>query len=253
MMSYRYITCLVAIFTFIVGIASVQAQDAKEIIRLADENRRGATAQATMTISIIRPTWTRDMTVKTWSLDTEYSLILVTKPARDRGTVFLKRKNEIWNWIPSIERNIKLPPSMMMQSWMGSDFTNDDLIKESSIINDYTHRVVGDSTLMEREAYKIELIPKPEAAVVWGKVLSWIDKKDYIELRTEMYDEDGYLINEVLFKDIRLLGGRLLPAVMEYVPIDKSGYKTVITYHDVSYDIPIDESFFSFQNMKRVK
>jgi len=245
---YQFLFLLLFVFSL-----QTVAQDAKEIIRLADEKRRGKTAQASMTISIVRPSWSRDMTIKTWSKDTDYSLILVTEPARDKGTVFLKRKKEIWNWIPSIERNIKLPPSMMMQSWMGSDFTNDDLIQESSILNDYTHQIIGDTVIMERESYKIELIPNEDAPVVWGKIHTWIDKKDYIELRSEMYDEDGYLINEVNFKDIRMLGGRLLPAVMEYIPVDKPGHKTVITYHEVTYDIPLATNFFSLQNMKRVQ
>ena len=227
--------------------------DAKEIIRRADEKRRGETSMAELTISIVRPSWSRDMAVKTWSKDTDHALILITAPARDKGTVFLKRKKEIWNWLPSIDRNIKLPPSMMMQSWMGSDFTNDDLIKESSIVEDYTHRIVGDSIILDRECYKIELLPKPEAPVVWGKIYSWIDKNDYIELRSELYDEEGFLINEVLFSEIKDLDGRLLPSVMEYIPVDKEGHKTVMRYHTVDYDIPVDESFFSLQNMKRVQ
>ena len=235
------------------AVGEVLAQDAKEIVRKADEKRHGNTARTSMTITIIRPAWSREMEVKTWSKDTDYSLILITSPARDKGTVFLKRKKEIWNWVPSIERNIKLPPSMMMQSWMGSDFTNDDLIKESSIVNDYTHRIVGDSVILGRETYKIELIPKPGAPVVWGKIYNWISKTDFLELRTELYDEDGYLVNEVIFADIKSLGGRMLPARMEYIPVDEEGNKTVIEYHDVEYDIPITASFFSMQNMKRVK
>jgi outer membrane lipoprotein-sorting protein len=228
-------------------------QDAKEVIRKADAKRRGDTGSATMTVTIVRPKWERKMSLKSWSQGTEYSLILVTSPARDKGIVFLKRNKEIWNWIPSIERNIKLPPSMMMQSWMGSDFTNDDLIKESSIVEDYDHTLLGDSIILDRPVYKIQLIPKPEAAVVWGKIYSWIDKKDFMELRTELYDEDGYLINEVVFSDIKVLGGRLLPAKMEYVPVEKKGHKTVIAYEEVKYDIPITTDFFSLQNMKRVK
>jgi len=235
--------------------SSAVSQDltAKEIIRLADNQRRGDTGSATMTISIVRPAWSRDMTVKTWSKDSDYSLILITQPARDMGTVFLKREKEIWNWLPSIERNIKLPPSMMMQSWMGSDFTNDDLIKESSIVEDYTHKIVGDSIILGRSVYKIELIPKPESAVVWGKLFVWISKDNFIELQTEMYDEDGYLINEVRFSNIKKLGGRMLPSVMEFIPVDKPGHKTIITYHKVTYDVPLSTNFFSLQNMKRVR
>ncbi len=228
-------------------------QDAKEIIRQVDQKRRGESTTSSMTISIIRPTWRRDMDLKTWSNGTEYSLILITSPARDKGTTFLKREKEIWNWLPSIERNIKLPPSMMMQSWMGSDFTNDDLIRESSIVEDYHHSIIADSVIETRSCWKIQLIPKPDAAVVWGKIYTWIDKTEFIELRTEMYDEDGYLINEVLFKEIKPLGGRTLPSVMEYIPVDKEGNKTVITYHEVSYDAKVETDFFSIQTMKRVR
>ena len=142
---------------------------------------------------------------------------------------------------------------MMMQSWMGSDFTNDDLIKESSIVKDYTHKIIGDSVIMGRATYKIEMIPLPDAPVVWGKIHVWICPKDYIELRTEMYDEYGYLVNKVLFKDIKNLGGRMLPSVMEYIPVDEEGHKTVIQYHSVAYDIGLNTDFFSIHNMQRVK
>ncbi len=226
---------------------------ALEIVKKADEKRRGDTNYSEMVVSIVRPTWTRDMQLKAWSMGTEYSLILVTNPARDKGTTFLKREQEIWNWVPSIDRNIKLPPSMMMQSWMGSDFTNDDLIKESSIIEDYTHKLLGDSVILGRDCYKIELIPKPAAPVVWGKVYSWIDKKDFMELKSELFDEDGYLVNRVLFSEIENLDGRLLPSKMEYIPVDKKDQKTVIKYQMVDYDIEIDDPFFSLQNMKRVR
>ena len=248
---------IMLIFSLVVGNADRTDKkinlNAKEIVEKADKKRRGDTSQAEMSITIVRPTWSREMRIKAWSKDTEFSLILITAPARDRGTVFLKRKKEIWNWIPSIDRNIKLPPSMMMQSWMGSDFTNDDLIKESSIVEDYDHKLLQDSVVLGRECYKIELLPKPEAPVVWGKIYSWIDKKDFMELKTELYDEDGYLVNQVLFSDIKMLDGRLLPAKMAYIPAEKKGQKTVIQYHEVDYDIDIDESFFSLQNMKRVR
>jgi outer membrane lipoprotein-sorting protein len=120
-------------------ITSIFAQDAIEIVKKADEKMRGKTSQAEMTIKTTRPTWTREMTVKTWIKGNDYAMILIQAPARDKGTVFLKRKKEVWNWLPTVERSIKLPPSMMSQSWMGTDFTNDDLVKESSIVEDYTH------------------------------------------------------------------------------------------------------------------
>jgi len=232
---------------------TIIGQDATDIIKKADDLRRGNSSYAELTIEIVRPTWSREMKVKTWSLTNDFSMILITAPARDKGTVFLKRKNEIWNWIPSIERNIKLPPSMMMQSWMGSDFTNDDLIEESSIVEDYYHTLVGDTIILDKETYKIELIPKPDAPVVWGKIYSWISKGDFLELKAEMFDEDDYKVSFINFSDIKDLGGRILPSIMEYNPVDEPGNKTIISYDKVIYDIDVDNSFFSIKNMKRVK
>src|SRR5579863_747230 len=190
--------------------ASFQAEDptAKEIVTRAENNIHGLSSIAEMTIQIIRPTWTRSMSMKAWTKGEQYSLIVVTAPAKDAGTVFLKRVNEIWNWLPAIERTVKLPPSMMAQSWMGTDFTNDDLVKASSRIDDYTHKITGDSSIAGRPCWKIEMVPLPEAAVVWGRVLIWIDKKDYLELRMEFYDEDNRLVNILQGSEIRTMGGR---------------------------------------------
>jgi len=140
-----------------------------------------------------------------------------------------------------------------MQSWMGSDFTNDDLVKESSVVEDYSHSVVSDTVLDGRECWKIELIPKPEAAVVWGKVYLWITKADDLELRAEYFDEQGELINFMILSDIKNLGGRVLPTVMKMIPADKSDQYTQLVYHSAKWDEPLDDSFFSEQNMKRVR
>ena len=183
---------------------SISAQDAKEIIRKADEKAHGTTSSYTeIKMAIIRPTWKREMTMKTWSKGDDYSLILITGPARDKGIAYLKRKNEMWNWQPTIDRVVKMPPSMMTQSWMGSDFTNDDLVRQSSMVNDYTHKLLGSETIEGRDCYKIELTPKDNTAVVWGKLIMWVDKAEYINLKVEYYDEDGYLVNTMLGKNLK--------------------------------------------------
>ena len=206
-----------------------------------------------MTIQIVRPTWSRSMSVKAWSKGEQYSLSIVTSPAKDAGTVFLKRVKEIWNWVPSIERVVKLPPSMMAQSWMGTDFTNDDLVKASSRIDDYTHKIVGDSVISGRKCWKIEMIPLPQAAVIWGKVYMWIDQKDYLELRLEFYDEDNKLVNILQCSDIRVMGGRTMPCKMEMIPAEKKGQETVIVYNSAIFNKPIADDFFTTQNMKKAK
>ena len=191
--------------------------------------------------------------MKGWSLGQEYSLILITSPARDRGTATLKRDKEIWNWQPSIDRVVKLPPSMMMQSWMGSDFTNDDLVRESSIVYDYTHELAGDTIINGRDTYKLLLIPKEDAPVVWGKILAYITKEDYIQMLIKYYDEDGYLINTMILSEIKEMGGRSIPTLLEMIPADEEGHKTVIEYQEIAFDIDLKPQFFSIQNMKRIR
>ena len=193
------------------------------------------------------------MKMRSWSKGTDYSLIIIDAPSKDKGTVFLKRKKEIWNWLPSIDKSIKLPPSMMMQNWMGTDFTNDDLVKQSSIVNDYEHSFVGDSTIQGYDCYKIQMLPKPEAAVVWGKVILYVDKSEYLQMRVEYFDEDAYLINLMNFYDVKTMGGRKIPSRMEMIPADTPEKKTVMIYNSIEFDIDIAENYITTQNMKRVR
>ncbi len=230
-----------------------QTQVAENILKEAEQKVRGNTSYSEVNIQIIRPSWKRYMSMKAWGKGNDYAIILITSPAHDKGTVFLKRKKEVWNWVPSIERTIKLPPSMMQQSWMGTDFTNSDLVREDSYVNDYSSAITGDSTIEGRDCYKITLLPKPHAGVVWGKVICFISKKDLLELRLEFFDEDGYLVNIMNATDIKTLGGRTLPAKLEMIPQDKPGQKTIMIYQNLLFDKPVDESFFTIQNMQRIK
>jgi len=237
------------LFTSVQGIA----QDASAIINKAEELMRGKSSYSEMSMQIIRPKWSRTLEFKGWAKGKDLSLIYITAPSRDKGQVFLKRKTEMWNWVPSIERMIKIPPSMMMQSWMGSDLTNDDLIKESSITRDYTHKIVGEEELQEYICWKIELSPKEDAPVVWGKIISWISKEKYFSLKNEYYDEDGYLVNVETLSNIKNVGNRTIPTRFEVVPIEKEGQKTIMEFKYIEFNINIEESFFSIQNMKRVR
>ena len=244
---------IVSLFISLLFIPGTQAQNAREIVKRADDRAKGKTSQANLTIQIVRPSWSREMVMKTWSKGNDLALILVTSPAKDKGIAYLKRKKEVWNWVPAIERNIKLPPSMMSQSWMGTDFTNDDLVKEASIVEDYDHSIIKDTAIDGRICYVIQMLPKPQSSVVWGKVLLCIDKKDFIMMRAEYYDEDGRLVNTMHCSDIKMLGGKLLPARMEMVPVDKKGNKTVLIYNSLEFDKTIDDNFFTTQNMPRVQ
>jgi len=245
------LTSLLAVCFF--SMTFVKAQDAAEIIRRAEDKLRGASSYSEMKMTVVRPDWSREVALKSWSVGTEKSLILITGPARDKGVAFLKRDQEIWNWQPTIDRTIKMPPSMMMQSWMGSDFTNDDLVRESSILQDYNHSILGEEMMGDRKCWKIELQPKADAAVVWGKIIMWIDKADYLQLKTTFYDEDGYLVNTMQGKAIKLLGGKLLPSILEVIPAEEEGHKTILEYISLDFEVNLKDDFFSVQNMKRVR
>ena len=229
------------------------AQDIKEIVKQADEKFRGTSSSGELTMIIQRPTWSREVSMKNWTLGNDFSLIYITAPAKEKGQVFLKRHNEMWNWVPSIERMIKIPPSMMMQSWMGSDFTNDDLVRESSLVKDYSQKLIGEETIEGYDCYKVELIPHDDAPVVWGKIIMWVSKKDYYWLKAEYYDEDNNLVNTEILSDIKQMDDRKLPTRLEMIPADEEGNKTILIFKDTKFNINLKESFFSQQNMKRIR
>lgn len=229
------------------------AETAKDIVKKANDLWHGKSSISEGSMTVIRPGWSRSISTKSWMLEPDYAMILITGPAKDKGTVTLKRKNEIWNWIPAVQRVIKIPPSMMLQPWMGSDFTNDDLVRESSIVDDYTPSLIGEEKIGNYDCYKIKLVPKPEAGVVWGKIVMWISKKGYLELKTEFYDEDGSLVKSMVGNKIRTMGGRTIPTHLEMIPANKPGEKTVLDYKSIKFNVKIKPSFFSERNMKRAR
>jgi outer membrane lipoprotein-sorting protein len=240
------------ISTFMV--LSAQGLTAAEIIKKADEKFNGEkSSMMVMSMTIIRPTWQRTVEFKNWTMGRDYALTLVTAPAKDVGQTFLKRGNEMWNWNPSISRLIKLPPSMMSQGWMGSDYTNDDIMKESSVVNDYTHEITGEENVEGRECYRIKMVAKENAAVVWGHQVRWVDKKEFLVLKAEYYDEDGILVRTETGSDIKVMDGRTIQTKIVLTPVDEPGKSTVIIIKDIKFNIPIKEDFFSQQTMKNIR
>lgn len=250
-------TRIVLILLISLYISKSFAQDdekARALVKKAHEITLGENSQSTMTMEIVRPEWTRSVQMQSWSMGTEYYIIYIMSPARDKGQVFLKRENNMWNWIPSIGRMIKIPPSMMMSSWMGSDFNNDELLKESSLVNDYTHQFDGEEEIDGYMCHKIVLMPLPSAPVVWGKVILWISKDKSFTLKSEYYDEDDKLINVQTASQIQKFGDRELPSYMEMSPVNKEGFKTILKIEKAEYNVKdIDEKMFSQQMMKRIR
>lgn len=227
--------------------------DPTTIVKQAEDLVMGEKSMySEMTMTIVRAKWERTLKMKLWTQERDKALTLITYPAKEKGQSFLKVDNNMWNWVPSINRMIKLPASMMSQGWMGSDYTNDDVLKESSLTNDYEHTLKGKENLGGYDCYKIEMHPKPDAAVVWGKLISWITHDDFLMLKTEYYDEDGYLVRTEQASDVKMMGGRKIASHIEIIPADKLNQKTLIDIDTIAFDINMPDETFTQQHMKTV-
>lgn len=224
---------------------------AHEVVKKANDKFQGESNYGEFTMEIIRPAWSRTLSFKSCTKGNDYSLTLVTDPAKEKGQTFMQRENDLWSWNPKISRLIKLPPSMLAQGWMGSDYSNDDILKESSIVVDYNHQFIGSDSIAGKDCYKIEMIPKEEAAVVWGKVMKWISKDGYLQLKTEYYDEDDYLIRTELCSEVKFMGDREIPTRIEIIPEEEPDNLTIVTITNIVYNIDVKNSFFSQQTMKK--
>ena len=243
---------ILSILLLLLGLNSF-AQNADEIIQKAEDRMKGETSYSEVTVTTVRPKYTREMTIKTWTMGDDYSVTLVLSPAKDKGTVFLKRKNEMWNYVPSIDRLVKMPPSMLSQSWMGTDIKNDDLLENSSIKEDYNKKIESSEKIEGLDCYKIVLTPREEVNSIWGKIEMWVSKEDYMQMKVMYYDEDMELINTFLGKSVKVTGGLKNPSLNVIVPANKKGNETRMLTTKREFDIELTESFFTTQNIKRLK
>lgn len=234
------------IFIFLIVSASF-TNEAEDIIKKLDNNMRGISVYMQMKMSITSLGHTRVMKLQSWSEGTKKSFVKVIYPPRDKGITFLSLDNQMWQYIPKIERTIKIPPSMMLQNWMGSDITNDDMVKQSSIVEDYTPRILK----KEGKIVTLELIPKEDAAVVWGKIISRIDTKTYTSQKDIFFDEDGKEVREFIYKKVKKFSKYYLPTYWKIQSIDKKTSFTEISLEEVEYDKEISKQYFQKSALKR--
>lgn len=225
----------------------------KDIIYKAENKLRGKSSVAEMKITTIRPKYTREMEMKSWTQGEDLSLMYITKPVRDKGTTYLKRYKEIWYYLPSIERNIKMPPSMMNQSWMGTDLSNDDLVKKTSLSKDFEHNFLGEETIDGHTCYHIKLIPHENADVIWGKIELWIENNHYNVMKQQSFDEDMELVNTMTASNIQEMSGETIPLKMEFFPADKPQQKTLMEYISIEFNVKIPTHYFTTQYMTKIK
>ena len=223
---------------------------AREIIDYVDRMMRGESSRGSATMEVVTENWERTMSMEIWSLGTDFSLIRITAPKKEEGTATLMAHDEIWNYLPRVDRTIKIPASMMMGAWMGSHFTNDDLVKESQLIEDYDIDISFDGVRDGASVWELTLTPRPEAAVVWGQIVYQVRKDDMMPTWARYYDEDDALVRTMLFHDYRRMGGRLVPAVMDVRPEDKPGERTTVRYESLEFDVGLTEDFFSLRALR---
>ena len=230
--------------------SSDEASFVREIVKKVDSLYRSQSSEAELEMAIVTPNWERKLRMKMWTEGLHKTFIHILSPKKDAGITTLRVGASMWNYFPKINKVIKVPPSMMMASWMGSDFTNDDLVKESSLLEDYNARfshVEGDIP----DYYFIELIPKKKTPTVWGKIMLVLRKEDIIPVRQVFFDERGEKIRVMHFSDIRKFGARKIPATLELVPLKHKGKKTVLRYIKARFDTEIDDSIFTRRNLQK--
>jgi len=228
---------------------TLDANEAQNIIKKLEKNLRGDYMYGTMKMIVTSKRGQRTVKIESWSKGNDKSFIKILYPEKDKGITFLKLDTQMWQYIPKIERTIKIPSSMMLQSWMGSDFTNDDMVKESSFEEDYHTKL-----LSKRGNFAtLELIPKEDAAVVWGKIIIDVDIKNAAPLKETFYDDRMKKVRILTFSKIEKHGSHTIPMIMELKPLDANKKKnsTKVIYEKIDFDTHIDASYFTKHALKR--
>ena len=246
---------IVLLFSYIVVFFSehmhAENLDPEKILDNVDDLYRSNASHGIITLSVITVNWQRTLTLEQWSKDEDKSLIKVLKPKKEKGLATLRVDKNVWNYMPKVKRVVKIPSSMMSSSWMGSHFTNDDLVKQSRMAEDYTFSITFEGIQDGEEVVEITCIPNKEAAVVWGKVEVIVYADDSIPLRMIYYDEDLLLSRTLEFTNIQKMDGKMIPTLMSMIPADEPGESTTVKWEEIQFDVAIDDEFFSLRKLQQ--
>lgn len=222
-----------------------------QVQKILDELYRSKTAFARIEMKIVKPGRTRTMSMKMWSKGQKHALIVLDSPQRDKGTATLKVDKNLWNYLPKISRTIRIPASMMLGSWMGSDFSNDDLVKEASYSDDFNASWAGAS--QDPEGWLLELTAKPGQVGLWKRIMMVVTKDGKLPIRAQYFDRKNRLARTLYFEDVREMGGKKIPSVLRIVPVDKPGQFTVLRYLELKFNAPVSDSMFSLTRLKSAR
>ena len=243
----------VSIFIFFIFSNYVNASnlDPEKILDGVDDLYRSNASHGIITLSVTTVNWQRTLTLEQWSKDEDKSLFKILKPKKEKGLATLRVDKNVWNYMPKVKRVVKIPSSMMSSSWMGSHFTNDDLVKQSRMAEDYVFSITFEGMQDDEEVVEITCIPNMEAAVVWGKVEVVVYADDYIPLRMIYYDEDLLLSRTLEFTNIQKMDGKMIPTLMSIIPADEPGESTTVKWEEIQFDVAVDDKFFSLRRLQQ--
>ena len=245
----RFLVGATTLLVCLTASADTESRDAKDIVRDAINHWRGTSSQGAMTMTIHRPDWERSMSMESWTRGEKQSLIRVTAPRKDRGNGTLMDDNNMWSYSPKINRVIKVPSSMMSQSWMGSDFSNKDISRADDIVDQYDHNLLSESDSDGLAAYEIESIPHEDAAVVWGKEVLVV-REDNVLIEHSFYDQDNELVKTLRTLEIGEMGGRTVAVQQRMEKVDTSDEWTEIIIDSVEFDIELSDNVFTLSNLR---
>lgn len=231
--------------------ASAQELTATEMVRRYDRLLRGETNQWQIEMVVKTPRWERGYRMASWMAGERKTLIRVLAPKKSEGQGFLKLDLSLWMYLPTVERTIMIPPSMMLQDFLGSDFSYDDLVKAGRAVDDYTHQVLREETLDGTKTWVIELTPKPEAPVVYGKLILWLRFGDSMPVRQEFYDEGGALLKTIHYSEVRQFNDRAIPTRWHLVNEIKKGNTTELRILDARFNLPLPDGLFTQRRLER--
>ena len=248
---------LFAVVTCVIPLPSFSEENngqkrAYEVLAIIDDLWRAGSSEAQMQMEVKTKHYTRTMLMDSWTKGKDKSLVRIVKPLKEKGTVSMKNGNTMYTYLPKTDRVIRLTTGMMMGSWMGSHFTNDDLVKESRLSEDYIPEITFEGDRDGQGIIEFAIFPKPDAPVVWGKIVIKVHSKGYLPIESQYYDEDMLLARTLTFEDVKEMGGRTIPAVMHMVPADKPDEYTELVYKQIEFDVDLQDSMFSLMQLRRM-
>jgi len=250
MIKLKIIVTFILFKIFFSTCASASNLDPEIILNNVDDVYRSNASHGILTLSVKTSNWQRSLTLEQWSKGNDMHLLKVLKPKKEKNLATLRVDKNVWNYMPKVKRVVKIPSSMMSSSWMGSHFTNDDLVKQSRMVIDYDFSITYEGLRDGVDIVEISCIPKKNAAVVWGKVEVIVYRNDFIPLNIVYYDEDLKLSRTLKFSNIQVLGGKKIPLQMKMVPIDEPEESTTILWEKINFDLTIKDDFFSLRKLQ---